>query len=69
METLLNEVEREKVTFTHARNERVHHDVHKAKIQTVQFTFTQNMNVFVNDRSLNAFGYNTAFRIWSFIFY
>ena len=58
--SLLNEVEREKVAFTRARNERVHNDVHKAEIQNVQFTFTKNMNVFVDDRSLNAFGYNTA---------
>ena len=47
METLLNEIEHEILTFTHARNERVHNDVHKVEIECIQFTFTQNMNVFV----------------------
>ena len=28
------------------------------EIQNAPFTFAQNMSVFMNDRSLNAFGYN-----------
>ena len=51
----------ERAPFTKARMKSVHNNVHQAEIQYVQFMFTQNMNEFTNDRSLNVFRHNTAF--------
>ena len=36
-------------------------NVHQAEIRYVQFTFTQNMNEFMNHRSMNSFRHNTAY--------
>ena len=40
------------------RESSVHNNVHQAEIQHVQFTFVQNMNKFMNDRSLKVFRRN-----------
>jgi len=40
--------------------ERAHNNVQQAEIQYVQFTFTQNMNEFMNDRSVNSFRHKTV---------
>ena len=57
--TLMNEVKLWESVVHKRQNERVHNYVHPTDIQYVQFMFTQNMNEFMNDRSLNAFRHNT----------
>lgn len=48
--TLLTEVKLwESAVYKHP-NERIHYNVHQTKIQWVQFTFTQSMNAFMNNR-------------------
>ena len=41
------------------QNEHAYSNVHQAEILYVQFTFAQNMNEFMNHRSVNAFRHNT----------
>ena len=57
----LNEVKPSACAVHRHQNERVHSNVHQAVIQYVQFTFAENMNEFMNYRSMNAFRHNTAY--------
>ena len=56
----LNEVKPSARAVHRHQNERVHSNVHQAVIQYVQFTFAENMNEFMNYRSMNAFRHNTG---------
>ena len=58
--TLTPKLYSERALFTNSRMNAFTINFHQMETQYVQFTFTQNMNEFMNDRSLNAFRHNTG---------